>query len=231
MTDARSALEQTVIIECKGGFTIPVHRKLLIDRSSLFTRQLTHRKRHIASGLRVLQINLPRRSLKRYALWLCGSCEYATFDPSLTAPELFLELSNLRIAAGILQDDVFGNYIVDAMIAHLVGCSQDMLLEDFFVEFLQTNAKGSAGRKLIADWVVVWSNAASDVKFKSLLHQSYDANFCYAVARAALRKTGKEWESDFVPPYAVSSCSYHNHSVAARLGCSAKRKLGVCGLT
>jgi hypothetical protein len=224
MTDARSALEQTVIIECKGGFTISIQRRLLVDKSSLFTRQLTHCKRHIASGLRVLQINLPRRSLKRYVLWLYGSSEYATFDPSLTAAELFLGLNNLHIAAGILQDEDFGNDMMDAMITHLVGRSNEMPLEDFLVEFLQTNVKGSAGRKLIADWVV-WSNLAPDLKFEGFLREIQDTDFCYAVAKAVLRKTVKEWEGDFVPPHMVSPCFYHTPSDAPKLGCSAKREV------
>jgi hypothetical protein len=224
--DTSSSLEETVIVECEGGFTVLIDRKLLVNKSSLFTRHLLHCKRRTASCVRVLQIDLPHRSIKRYALWLCDSSDYATFDPSLTASERFLELSNLHIAAGILQDERFGNDVTDAMISHLVGCSHKMVLEDFLVEFLQTNAKGSTGRKLIADWTA-WSNdVASDAKSKSLLQQIQDADFCYAVAKAVWRKTFKEWDGDLVPPYMVSPCFYHTHSDVTRPSCCVRKKFG-----
>ena len=162
ITDASSSLEETVIVECEGGLRVLIDCKLLANNSSLFTRQLLHCKRRTASGVWVLRVDLPRRSVKRYALWLCGSNDYATFDPSLTSSGLFLELSNLHIAAGILQDERFGNDMMGAMIAHLVGLSHEMLVEDFVVEFLQTNGEASIGRKLIADWVA-WSNVVSDI--------------------------------------------------------------------
>jgi len=163
--------------------------------------------------------------VKRYALWLYGSSEYATFDPSLTASELFLGLSNLHIAAGILQDEHFGDDVADAMVSHLVNWSHEMLLENFLIEFLQTNAKGSAGRKLIADWMM-WSDVVSDVNCKNLVQQIQDADFCYAVAKAVLRKTCKEWEGDLVPPYVASPCFYHTHSDVARAGCGVKGESG-----
>jgi hypothetical protein len=221
---------KTVIIECNGRFTIPVQRELLNDNFSFFARQLFHFKRRTASGLCVLQTNLPRRSLKRYALWLCGSSEYATFDPSLTAPELFLRLSNLHITAGILRDDAFGNDLMGAMLTHLFKRSDEMLLGNFLVRDLQTNAKGSAAHKLIADWVV-WSNEVSEAKLMSLFQRVQDRDLCYEVAKAVLRKTGKEWEGNFLPPYLVSPCLYHTHPTAVNLSYSAKREVGACGLT
>lgn len=111
---------------------------------------------------------------------------------------------------------------MDAMIAHLIQRFDQMLLEDFLADFLRINAKGSTGRKLIADWMV-WSMVVSDVKPKKLLQQIQDADFCYAVAKAVLRKTCKEWEGDLVPPYVVSSCFYHTHTEAERAGCSVLR--------
>lgn len=112
---------------------------------------------------------------------------------------------------------------MDAMIAHLVTRFDEMLLEDFLAEFLQMNTKGSMGRKLIADWIV-WSMVVSDIKPKDLLRPIEDAGFCYAVAKAVLRKTCREWDGDLVPPYVVSSCFYHTHSQADRAGCSVERK-------
>jgi hypothetical protein len=166
---------------------------------------------------------MPRRNLRRYALWLYGSCDFATFDPSLTAPELFLELSELHNAAGMLQDESFGNEVMDAMVAHLITRYDQMLLEDFLTEFVRTNAKGTTGRKLIADWIV-WSMVVSDVRPKDLLQRVQDADFCYAVAKAVLRKTCREWEGECVPPYTVSPCFYHVHSQADRAGCRVERK-------
>jgi hypothetical protein len=137
---------------------------------------------------------------------------------------LFLELSNLHAAAGILQDESFANDMMDAMITHLVKRSDEMLLDDFLVKFLQANAKGSAGRKLIADWMA-WSNVVPDAKFGVLLQKVQDADLGYALPKAVLRKTGKEWERDFVPPYVMSTCFYHTHSEAVGLSCSVKREV------
>jgi hypothetical protein len=73
--------------------------------------------------------------LRRYALWLYGSRDYATSDPSLTAPEFLLELSDLYIAAGMLQDEEFANRVMNAMILHLIQRSDKMPLKDFLGTF------------------------------------------------------------------------------------------------
>lgn len=62
----------------------------------------------------------------------------------------------------------------------------------------------------------------SDVKPKDLLRQVADTDFCYAVAKAVLRKTGREWEGETLPPYLTSSCFYHAHTDSDRAGCRAK---------
>lgn len=113
--------------------------------------------------------------------------------------------------------------MMDKMITHLIARFDEMLLENFLAEFLQTNAKGSMGRKLITDWIV-WSMVVSDIKPKDLLRPIKDADFGYAVAKAVLRKTCREWDGDMVPPYVVSSCFYHVHAQANRAGCSVERK-------
>ena len=107
--------------------------------------------------------------------------------------------------------------MMDAMIRQLVDRSYGMLLESFLVKFMQTSAKSSMCHKLIADWVL-FSNAVSDGRFESLCRQIQDAEFCYAVAKAVSRKTGREWEGSFVPPYMVSSCFYHIRLDTAKRG-------------
>ena len=69
-----------------------------------------------------------------------------------------------------------------------------------------------------------------DAKFGVLLQKVQDADFCYALPKAVLRKTGKEWERDFVPPYVMSTCFYHTHSEAVGLSCSVKREVEACAL-
>jgi hypothetical protein len=166
---------------------------------------------------------LPRRTLKRYALWLYRSEDFATFDPSLTAPEIFLELSDLHVASAALQDEIFGNEVIDLMITHLIGRYEEMLLEDFLGEFLRSNAKGSTGRKLVVDWIT-WSTFFSDVKPKALLHQIQDADFCYALAKGVLKKMSMALEGDLAPKYLVSPCFYHVHSQVGRAGCGEEIK-------
>lgn len=178
-------------------------------------------RRQVTSGIHVLRVNLPRRSLKRYALWLYGNGDFAIFDPSLSAPESFLELSDLYIVAERLQDEGFANDLMNAMIVHLVQHCEEMRLQDFLTEFLQSNGKGSMGRKLIADWLVS-SMVVSDAKPKDLLRQIQDADFCYAVAKAVLRKTCREWEGDLTPPYIVSPCFYHAHAYSNQARCGTK---------
>jgi hypothetical protein len=161
--------------------------------------------------------------LKRYALWLYGSGDFATFDPSLTAPEIFLELSDLHVASAALQDEIFGNEVIDLMITHLTSRYQEMLLEDFLAEFLRTNAKGSKGRKLIVDWIT-WSTFFSDVKPKALIKQIQDASFCRALAKGVFKKMSMVLEGDPVPKYLVSPCAYHVHSQVDRAGCGEEIK-------
>ena len=202
------------MIECKGGFTVRIHRQLVLNNSKFLASELLHCKRQVASSIHVLRVDsLPRRFLKRYALWLYASDDFATFDPSLSAPEFFLELNDLYNTAATLQDEGFANDIMDAMIVHLVQRCDEMRLEDFLNEFLQSNKKGSMSRKLIADWMVS-SMVVSDVKPKDLLRQVADTDFCYAVAKAVLRKKS--------PPYLVSPCFYHAHENSDRAGCRAK---------
>jgi hypothetical protein len=156
--------------------------------------------------------------LRRYALWLYGSGDFATFDPSLTAPEVFLELSDLHVASAVLQDETFGNEVIDMMITHLTGRYQEMLLEDFLAEFLRTNVKGSTGRKLIVDWIT-WSTFFSDVKPKALIKQIEDASFCRALAKGVFKKMSMVLEGESAPKYLVSPCFYHIHSQVDRGGC------------
>lgn len=210
--------EETVIIECKGGYTVTIHRKLLCRKSLFFADESLCSKQQTASGMSVIRTSLPRRSLKRYKLWLHGSGDFAMFDPSLTAPELLLELSDLHIAAEMLQDQGFANEVMDVMVSHLTRRSDEMLPQEFLARFLQTNARDSTGRKLIVDWIA-WSMPVSDSEVKKLLKQVQDANFAYAVAKAVLRKTCREWEGNFVPPYMVSPDLYHAHSEAGRTCC------------
>jgi hypothetical protein len=166
---------------------------------------------------------LPRRTLKRYALWLYRSEDFATFDPSLTAPEIFLELSDLHVASAVLQDETFGNEVIDLMIAHLTGRYQEMLLEDFLAEFLRTNVKGSTGRKLIVDWIT-WSTFFSDVKPKALIKQIQDDSFCRALAKGVFKKMSMVLEGEPAPKYLVSPCFYHVHSQVGRAGCGGEIK-------
>jgi hypothetical protein len=214
-----SPLDETIIVECKGGFKIHFHRKILVENSQFFASELSRCKRSGTSGVIILRTNLPRRFSRRYALWLYGSRDYATLDPSLTAPEFLLELRDLHIAAGMLQDKEFANRVMNAMILHLIQRSDKVPLKDFLSTFLQTNMKGSAGRKLMADWIV-WSAGELDVRSMSNLQQLQDAHFFYAVARAGLRKTRKEWEGDLMPPYVLSLCLYHTHLNVGRSGCN-----------
>jgi hypothetical protein len=79
--------------------------------------------------------------------------------------------------------------------------------------------KGSAGRKLMADWIV-WPAGELDIRSMSILQQLQDSDFCYAVARAGLRMTRKEWEGDLMPPYVLSPCLYHTHLNVGRIGCN-----------
>jgi hypothetical protein len=161
--------------------------------------------------------------LRRYALWLYGSGDFATFDSSLTASELFLELSDLHVAAGVLQDETFGNEIIDMMTTHLTGRYQEMLLEDFLAEFLRINVKGSTGRKLIMDWIT-WSTFYSDVKPKASIKQIQDDSFCRALAKGVLKKMSMALEGDPAPKYLVSPCFYHLHSQADKAGCGEEIK-------
>jgi hypothetical protein len=161
--------------------------------------------------------------LRRYALWLYGSGDFATFDSSLTAPELFLELSDLHVAAAVLQDENFGNEVIDLMIAHLTSRYQEMLLEDFLAEFLRTNPRGSKGRKLVVDWIT-WSTFFSDVKPEALLQQIQDADFCHALAKGGLKKMAMVLDGIPAPKYSVSTCFYHVHSQADRAGCNEEIK-------
>jgi hypothetical protein len=161
--------------------------------------------------------------LKRYALWLYRSEDFATFDPSLTAPEVFLELSDLHVAAAALQDENFGNKVIDVMITHLTCRYQEMLLEDFLAEFLRTNVKGSTGRKLIVDWIT-WSTFYSDVKPKALVKQIQDDSFCRALAKGVFKKMSMVLEGGLAPKYLVSPCFYHVHSQVGRAGCGEEIK-------
>ena len=194
-----------------------IHLRLLSARSSFFASKFLRSWRCSASSVYIARTDLPRRFLRRYALWLYGSSEYATFDPSLTAPKLLLELSDLHIAASIVGDESFANDVTHAMILHLVRRSNEIPLPE-----LQTNAKGSTGRKLMADWVV-WSMEVPDVELKKNLEEVQDADFGYAVAKAMLRKTCKEWEGDLLPPYIASPCLYHTHLQLGSVGCSVAR--------
>jgi len=202
--------KETIIIECKGGHTVTIHRSLLCGKSSFFADQSLCSKQQTASGSSAIRTSLPRRSLKRYKLWLYGSNDYAMFDPSLTTPELLLELSDLHIAAEMLQDQGFANEVMDVMVSHLIRRSDEMLPQEFLARFLQTTARDSIGRKLIVDWIA-WSMPVSYNEVKKLLKQVQDADFAYAVAKAVLRKTCKEWEGELVPPYVVSPSLYHIH--------------------
>lgn len=132
----RSPLDVTVIVDCKGDLQVRIHRRLLLDDSAFFAQELRHCIRQFTSGIHILRTRLPRRTLRRYALWLYGSSDYAIFDPSLNALELFLELSDLRKAAGALQDEGFGNDVMSTMITHLITHFDKMLLETFLAEFL-----------------------------------------------------------------------------------------------
>jgi hypothetical protein len=195
----------------------PARRNLLSDNSTFFANELLHSKRQIAAGILLLRTDLLRRTLRRYALWLYGSGDFATFDPSLTTPEIFLELSNLHVASAALQDEIFGNEVIDLMI------TQEMLLEDFLAEFLRTNAKGSKGRKLIVGWIT-WSTFFSDVKPKALLKQIQDASFCRDLAKGVFRKMSMVLEGEAAPKYLVSPCFYHIHSQVDRGGCGEEIK-------
>jgi hypothetical protein len=161
--------------------------------------------------------------LKRYALWLYRSEDFATFDTSLTAPEIFLEFSDLHVASAVLQDETFGNEVIDLMITHLTGRYQEMLLEDFLAEFLRTNVEGSTGRKLIVDWIT-WSTFFSDVKPKALLKQIQDASFCRALAKGVFKKMSMILEGEPAPTYLVSPCFYHVHSQVDRAECGGEIK-------
>lgn len=156
--------------------------------------------------------------MHRYALWLYGSPEYINFDPSLTAPEVFLELSDLHAHAAKLQDEAFENDLMDDTISHLIERFDEMLLEDFLAEFLRTNPAGSAGRKLVAGWLV-WSIVASDVNPEALLQKNQDSSFYCDVVKALLKKKERERESGLMPPYVVSKCFYHNHVHTSKASC------------
>lgn len=80
---------------------------------------------------------------------------------------------------------------MDAMIFHLTERFDEMLLEDFLAEFLQTNPSGSARRRRVADWLV-WSMVASDVKPEALLQKVQDSSFCCDVVKALLNRKEKE---------------------------------------
>jgi hypothetical protein len=155
---------------------VHIHLRLFSSESTFFASEISRCGGSSASGIYIARTDLRRRYLRRYALWLYGSTDYAIFDPSLTAPELLLELSGLHIAAGTLQDASFENDVMDAMILHLVRRSDEMLPECFLGKLLQSNVKASTGRKLMADWAA-WSMGVSEDELKKLLEQAQDADF------------------------------------------------------
>lgn len=110
-----------------------------------------------------------------------------------------------------LQDENFGNDIIDAMTMHLIASSDELWLEKFLPEFLQSNGEGSMGRKLVVDWFV-WSALVFDVKAESLLTRIQDLDFYGEVVVAILKKNEAEWESDAQPPYCKCPCCYHTHT-------------------
>ncbi|KAM0723292.1 hypothetical protein Q7P37_001493 [Cladosporium fusiforme] len=192
---ALDPLDEIVLMECKGGLALRIHRKLLIENLHFLAKELLRFNRQIATGIYVLRTDISRSRFQRYAFRLYSSPTSKDFDASFTAPEVFRELSSPHNLAEKLQDENSCNDVIDAMISHLAEHSSKL-----------------------ADWSV-WSGFAIDVETEALLKHIQGSDFHQEVTRTMLRKKEAEWEDALLPPYCTSVCCYHTHTSTVGQAC------------
>jgi len=220
IADMHSAFDQVVQFSTSGGKLMSnIHKSLVVDRMIHITQLMAQQPSASSPTARTaIAIDFHSADWRDYAGWLYGhpvqnDTSIEKEDGWEDMDELFKHLLDLYHVGDTLQDVLFQDEVVNAMLALLKRDGKRLYIDDVLPRLLGLGPVMELPRQLMVDFRVSTDSVNIGDCVEACMDETQDGQFCRAINQALLEKLA---EGGGQAPW-TQPCKYHKHENACHL--------------